>query len=190
MKTDLFRSYGHCWVFQIFCHIECSIFTTSSFRIWNSSTEIPSHPLALFLVMLSKAHFTSYSKMSGSRWMITPSWLSGSWRSFLYGSSVRSCHLFFFFLPPVLNIFCFCYVLTISVLYQTQFAWNLLLVCLIFLTRSLVFPILLFSSISLHWSLGKAFLFLLAIFFGTLHSNGNIFPFLLCFLFSSFHSCL
>ena len=165
MKTDLFRSYGHCWIFQIFCHIECSIFTTSSFRIWNSSTEIPSHPLALFLVMLSKAHFTSYSKMSGSGWMITPSWLSGSWRSFLYGSSVRSCHLFFFFfLPPVLNIFCFCYVLTISVLYQTQFAWNLLLVCLIFLTRSLVFPILLFSSISLHWSLGKAFLFLLAIF--------------------------
>ena len=72
---------------------------------------------------------------------------------------------FSIFLTPVLNIFCFCYVLTISVLYQTQFAWNLLLVCLIFLTRSLVFPILLFSSISLHWSLGKAFLFLLAIFF-------------------------
>ena len=31
--------------------------------------------------------------MSGSRWVITPSWLSGSWRSFLY-SSVYSCHLF------------------------------------------------------------------------------------------------
>ena len=31
--------------------------------------------------------------MSGSRWVITPSWLSGSWRSFLYGSSVYSCHL-------------------------------------------------------------------------------------------------
>ena len=37
------------------------------------------------------------------------------------------------------------------------------LVSLIFLKRSLVFPILLFSSISLHWSLRKAFLFLLAI---------------------------
>ena len=34
---------------------------------------------------------------------------------------------------------------------------------LIFLKRSLVFPILLFSSISLHWSLKKAFLSLLAI---------------------------
>ena len=37
------------------------------------------------------------------------------------------------------------------------------LVSLIFLTWSLVFPILLFSSISLHWSLRKAFLSLLAI---------------------------
>ena len=32
--------------------------------------------------------------MSGSRWVITPSWLSGSWRSFLYSSSVYCCHLF------------------------------------------------------------------------------------------------
>jgi len=37
------------------------------------------------------------------------------------------------------------------------------LVSLIFLKRSLVFPILLFSSISSHWSLRKAFLSLLAI---------------------------
>ena len=43
------------------------------------------------------------------------------------------------------------------------FAWNVPLVCLIFLKRSLVFPILLFSSISLHCSLRKAFLSLLAI---------------------------
>ena len=32
--------------------------------------------------------------MSGSRWVITPSWLSGLWSSFLYSSSVYSCHLF------------------------------------------------------------------------------------------------
>ena len=44
--------------------------------------------------MLSKAHLTSHSRMSSSRWVITPSWLSGSWRSFLYSSSVYSCHLF------------------------------------------------------------------------------------------------
>ena len=52
MKTDLFQSCGHCWVFQICWHIECSTFTASSFRIWNSSTGIPSLPLALFIVML------------------------------------------------------------------------------------------------------------------------------------------
>ena len=41
-KTDLFQSCGPCWVFQIFWHIACSTFTASSFRIWNSSTGIPS----------------------------------------------------------------------------------------------------------------------------------------------------
>ena len=94
MKTDLFQSCGHCWVFQICWHIECSTFTASSFRISNSSTGIPSLPLALFIVMLPKAHLTSHSRMSGSRWVITPTWLSGSWRSFLYSSYVYSCHLF------------------------------------------------------------------------------------------------
>ena len=44
--------------------------------------------------MLPKAHLTSHSRMSGSRWVTTPSWLSGPWRSFLYSSSVYSCHLF------------------------------------------------------------------------------------------------
>ena len=54
-----------------------------------------------------------------------------------------------------------------------MFPWYLL----ISLKRSLVFPILLFSSISLHWSLRKASLSLLA-----LHSHGYIFPFLLFLL--------
>ena len=94
MKNDLFQSCGHCWVFQICWHIEHSSFTALSFRIWNSSTGIPSPPLALFIVMLPKAHLTSHSRMSGSQWVITPSWLSGAWRSFLYSSSVYSCHLF------------------------------------------------------------------------------------------------
>ena len=53
-------------VFQICWHIECSTFTASSFRIWNSSTGIPSPPLALFIVMLPKAHLTLHSRMSGS----------------------------------------------------------------------------------------------------------------------------
>ena len=35
--------------FQFCWHIECSTFTASSFRIWKSSTGIPSPPLALFV---------------------------------------------------------------------------------------------------------------------------------------------
>ena len=77
-----FQSCGHCWVLQIYWHIEGSTCTASSFRIWHSSTGIPSPPLALFVVMLPKAHLTSHSRMSGSRWVITPLWLPGSWRSF------------------------------------------------------------------------------------------------------------
>ena len=60
MKTDLFQSCGHCWVFQICWHIECSTFTASSFMIWNSSTGIPSPPLALFIVMLPKTHLSTW----------------------------------------------------------------------------------------------------------------------------------
>ena len=67
MKTDLFQFCGHCWVLKICCHIECSIFRASSFRIWSSSNGIPSPPLALFIMMLP---------------------------SFLYSSSLYSCHLF------------------------------------------------------------------------------------------------
>ena len=38
-----------------------SPFTASSFRIWNSSTGIPSLPLDLFVVMLPKSNLTSHS---------------------------------------------------------------------------------------------------------------------------------
>ena len=156
MKTYVFQSCGHCWIFQICWHIECSTFTASSFRTWNSSTVIPSPPLALFVVMLPKSHLTSHSRMSVSRWVITPLWLSGSWRSFLFSSSVYSCHLFLILLASHRSIPFLSFIVPI-------FAWNIPLVSLIFLKRYLVFSILLFSYISLHWSLRKAFLSLLAI---------------------------
>ena len=140
-------------VFQICWHIECSTLRASTFRIWNSSAGIPSPPLALFIVILPKAHLISHSRMSDSRGVITQSWLSGSWRSFLYSSSVFYCRLF---LVSSASVRC------IPFLYCAHFAWNVSLVSLIFLERSLVFPILLFSSVSLHWSLRKAFLPLLA----------------------------
>ena len=97
MKTDLFQSCGHCWVFQICWHIECSTFTASSFEI----TGILSPPLALFIVMLPKAHLTLHHRMSGCRWVITASWLSGSWRPFFV-------QFFCVFLPPPLTIFNSC----------------------------------------------------------------------------------
>ena len=126
IKTDLFLSRGHCWIFQVFWHIECSPFTASSFGIWNSSTRIPSPPLALFVVMLPKVHLTSHSRISGSRWVIIPLWSSKSWRSFLYSSSVYSCHLF---LIPSGSIK---YIPFLSFI-EPIFAWNVRLVSLIFL---------------------------------------------------------
>ena len=101
MKTDLFQSCGYCWVFQICWYIECGTFTASPFRIWNSSTGIPSPPLALFIVMLPKAPLTSHSRVSGSRWVVTPSWLSGSWRSVLYSSL---CILYQYHHPNLCNL--------------------------------------------------------------------------------------
>ena len=95
-----YQSFRHYWVFHICWHIECSTLLASSFRIWNSSTGIPSPPLALFIVILPKVHWTSHSRMSGSRWVTTRLWLSGSLRPFL--------QLFCVFLPPLFNLFCFC----------------------------------------------------------------------------------
>ena len=69
---------------------------------------------------------------------------------FLY-SSVYSWHLFLIYSASVRSKPSMYFIVSI-------FAWNIPLVSLIFLKRSLVFPILLFSSISLHWPLRKAFL--------------------------------
>ena len=75
---------------------------------------------------------------------------------FLYSSSVYCCHLFLISSASVRSRPFLSFIKPIC-------AWNVPLVCLIFLKRCLVFPIMLFSSISLHWSLRKAFLSLLAI---------------------------
>ena len=45
-----------------------STFTATSFRIWISSTEIPPSPLALFVVMLCKAHLTLHSRYLALVW--------------------------------------------------------------------------------------------------------------------------
>ena len=66
------------------------------------------------------------------------------------------CHLFLKSSASVRSISFLSFIVPI-------FAGNVPLVSLIFLQRSLVFPILLFSCISLHCSLKKGFLSLLAI---------------------------
>ena len=124
------------------------------YRIWNSSVWIPPSPLALFLVILPKAHLTLHSKVPGSRWVITSSWLFELLSSFLYIFSVFSCHLLLISSASVMSLLFLSFIVPI-------FAWKFSLVSLILLKNYLVFPILLFSSISLHCSLRKAFLSLL-----------------------------
>ena len=118
MKSDLFQACGHCWVFQSCWHTECSTFTASSFRIWNSSTGIPSLPLALFLVMLPRAHLTSH-----------PGCLAlGEWSHHCdyLGHEDLFCTVFCVFLPPLLNIFCSVRSLPFLSFIEPIFAWNVL----------------------------------------------------------------
>ena len=93
-------------------------------------------------------------------------------KMFLYSSSVYPCHSlissasvrsipFLSFIEPI-------------------FAWNAPFVSLIFLKRYLVFPSLLFS-LFLYIDPWGRLSYLSLLFFGTLHSNGNIFPCPLCF---------
>ena len=148
MKRELFQSCGHCWVFQICWHIECGTLTAASFRIWHSSAGILLTLLAPYLVMHPKAHVTSHSRMSGCGWMTTSSWLSRSLTPFLYSSSVYSCYIFLIFSASVRSLLFLPFIVPIL-------AWNVPLVSPVFLKRSLVFPILLFSSISFNCSLKK-----------------------------------
>ena len=155
MKTDLFQSCGHCWDFQLLAYwVQYS--KSSSLRVWSSSAGILPPPLVFLVVMLHKAHLTSHSRISGSRWVTTPLWLSRSLRPFLYSSFVYYCHLFL--------ISC-AYVRSLQLLSFTMLilAWEVPLVSPIFLKKSLVFTILLFSSVSLHCSLEKGFLSTLGI---------------------------
>ena len=125
------------------------------------------------LVVLPKVHLTLHSRMSDSKWVITPLWLSGLWRSFLYSSSVYSCHLFLISSASVRSIPFLFFI-------ETIFAWNVSLVSLIFLKRSLVFPIVCFPLFLCtdHW---ERLSYLSLLFFRTLLSSGYILSFLLCF---------
>ena len=85
-----------------------------------------------------------------------PLWLSRLLRPFVHNSSVYSCHLFLISSALVRSLHFLSFIIPI-------YAWNISLVSPIFLKRFLVFPILLFPSISLNCSLRKTSLFLLTI---------------------------
>ena len=120
LKTDLFQSCGLCWVFQISWHIECNSFTASSFRIWNNSAGIPSPPLALFIVMLPKAHLSSHSRcLALGEWLHHCGYLGHD--LFLHIFSVYSCHLFLISSASVEFIL----FLSIVLIFAWKFPWYL-----------------------------------------------------------------
>ena len=159
-----------CW------HIEYN--KTSFFRILTSLAQIPSPPLALFVVTLPEAHWTSHSRMSGSRWVTTLLKLFQSLRPFLYSSSVYSCYLLLISSTSVRSIPFLSFIVPI-------FAWNVLLVSLIFLMRSLVFSMLLFHLFLCIIHL-RRLSYISLIVSGAPHLIGHIFSFLLCHLFLFF----
>ena len=118
--------------------------------------------------------------MSGSKWVITHTivviWVI---KRFFVQFFCVFLHLFLISYASVRSL----PVLSFNV---PIFIWNIPLISPIFLKRSLVFHILLFSSISLHWSLKKAFLPLLAVLWNSSFSWVYVFSF--AFHFSSYLS--
>ena len=119
--------------------------------------------------MLPKAHLTSHSKMSGFRWVITPSWSFMSLRSFFYSFSVYSCH-FLIFSASVRSIPFLSFIEPILV-------WNIALISNFLKEISGLSHSIVFLYFFDHWG---RLSYLSMLFFGTLHSNECIFPFLLC----------
>ena len=108
------------------------------------SAALSQHHLSCFEIAhleFHHLHLNSHSRMFGSKWVITPSWLSGTWRSFFYSSSVSSCHLFLISSASVRSTLFLSFI-------EPIIAWNIPLVSLIFLKRSLVFP---HSIVSLYF---------------------------------------
>ena len=67
MKTDLFQSCGHHWVFQICWHIVCSTLTAWSFRIWNSSTGI--QPVHIYMCVCM-CYLLSWVRLFVTPWTV------------------------------------------------------------------------------------------------------------------------
>ena len=148
--------------------------------VLNTSTGILSHPLALLTAVLPKAHLTLFSRMSSSGWLTIPSWQSGSLDFFLHSFSVYF-HLFLTSSASTRSLPFLSFIVPI-------FGQNVLLISPVFLKRSLVFPLLWFSSRFIHCSF-RSPSYLSMLFFGNLHLVGYTFPFLPCFSHLCFAVC-
>ena len=63
MKTDLFQVCGHCWVFQIVWHIECSTLTASSLAGVTFDSKFVFAPSTILLgLLLAPGHGVSFFK--------------------------------------------------------------------------------------------------------------------------------
>ena len=125
--------------------------------------------------MLPKAHLTSHSRMLGSRWVTTLSWLSKTF-FFFYSSSAYSCHLFLISFASVRSFLFLSYIVPMV-------AWNVPLVFPIFLKSLKIFPFYCIPPFLCTAHI-RRLSYLHLLFSGTLHSVGISFPF--SFLFSSF----
>ena len=154
-EIDISQSCGYCWVFQICWHIECSTLTTSSFRIWNSSARILSPPVALFIVLLLKANLTSFQDV----WALMNDHIImviKVIKSFLYSSSMYSYHFFLISSASVISLPFLSFIYAHSHMTFSLDIFN-------FLEEISSLSDFIVSSISLHCSLKRAFLSLLAI---------------------------
>ena len=139
MQIDFFQSCGHCWVFQICWHIECSTLIASSFRILNSSAGIPSFPVDFW----GPLDFTLQNV-----WLcMSDHTFNVIWVIKIF-CIVHLCILAIFFLisSSIRALLFLSFIVLV-------FGWNIPLMSPFFLTSSLVIPLLLLSSISLHCSL-------------------------------------
>ena len=132
----------------------------------------------MFIIILPKVQLTSHSRfvwLSVSDHIIVVIWDMRTFFFFFTVLCILATSPYYLLLGP----YHFCPLLCPSL--HEIFPQYLIL-----LKRSLVSPILLFSSIYLHCSVKTTFLLI----FGTLHSDRHIFPFILCLSFLFFLSSL
>ena len=179
MGIDLFQSCGHCWIFHIFWHIECSTWIVSSFRILNSSAGIPLPLLALLTAVLPKAHLPSHSRMFGLGWVTTPWWLCESLCSFFVQVFLCILSICSRSLLLLWSLYQFCSLLCSSLdemfLWYFQFSEE----------KSSLFPSVVFPLFIciVHWRRPSCLFLLLS---GTLRLVGFTFHFFPCFPFFFF----